>query len=68
MPRRPVVDQEEVIQAADKLAADAKPVTALALLEALGGGSLTTVYKHLAVWEARRPATPKSNGGSKFLR
>ncbi len=56
MARRAVVQQEEVFDAAEKLAADGKEVSALAVLSALGGGSLTTIYKHLSAWEASRPA------------
>lgn len=55
MARRPVVDREELFEAASRLESEGKPVTALALLEALGGGSLTTIYKYLAEWEASRP-------------
>ncbi|MBX9725294.1 MAG: DNA-binding protein [Candidatus Obscuribacterales bacterium] len=37
------------------MAAANKAVTALALIEALGGGSFRTIYKYLAEWEASRP-------------
>ncbi len=56
MARRPVVDREELFEAANRLAAEGREVTALTLLNALGGGSLTTIYKHLSAWEAQRPA------------
>jgi hypothetical protein len=57
MARRAVIDREELFKAADTLAADGKAVTALALVSKLGGGSLTTIYKYLADWEAERPKT-----------
>ena len=36
---------------------EGKPVTALTLLEELGGGSLRTIYKYLAEWEAKQAET-----------
>lgn len=56
MARRPVVDREEVFEAANRLAAEGREVTALTLLDSLGGGSLTTIYKYLNAWNAERPA------------
>lgn len=56
MARRAVVDREEVFEAANRMAAEGREVTALTLLNALGGGSLTTIYKHLNAWNAERPA------------
>lgn len=55
MARRAVVEQEEVFEAATRMSSEGKPVTALNLKDALGGGSLTTIYKYLAAWEANRP-------------
>jgi chromosome segregation ATPase len=55
MARRAVIEQEELFDAANKLAADGKQVTALNLRDALGGGSLTTIYKYLSAWESNRP-------------
>jgi len=52
--RRAAVDREELFQAANSMLQEGKPVTALALLEALGGGSLRTIYKYLAEWEAKQ--------------
>ena len=49
-----LVDRQELFQAAKDLAAEGKPVTALTLLEALGDGSLRTIYKYLAEWEAKQ--------------
>lgn len=60
MARRPGVTQEEVFVAAEQLAGDRKEVSALAVLDALGGGSLTTIYKHLNAWEASRPVAPSA--------
>lgn len=55
MARRPQLDREEVFEAANRLTLEGKKVTALALRDALGG-SLTTIYKYLAEWEAGRQA------------
>lgn len=57
MGRKALFTEDDVFQAADGLAAEGKEVTATALLTALGGGSLTTIYKHLAEWRASRPAS-----------
>lgn len=54
MTRRPVVNRDELFFMADKMAAEGKQVTALALLASLGGGSLTTIYKYLEEWESTR--------------
>lgn len=56
MARGPNIDQDELFEAANRLEADGKEVTAQALLTALGRGSYTTVYKHLDAWKASRPA------------
>lgn len=56
MGRKALYSEQEVFLAADALAGEGKEVTAMALLGALGGGSLTTIYKHLDVWRASRPA------------
>lgn len=59
MTRRPVVNRDELFAAANQLAAQGKKVTALAILAALGGGSLTTIYKHLEEWESlNKPLNP----------
>lgn len=57
MGRKALFTEEEVFHAADALVAEGKEVSASALLAALGGGSLTTIYKHLAEWRAKRPAS-----------
>lgn len=56
MARGPNIDQDELFEAANRLEAEGKEVTAQALLTALGRGSYTTVYKHLDAWKASRPA------------
>lgn len=56
MGRKAFFSQQEVFTAADALVADGKEVTANALLSKLGGGSLTTIYKHLAEWRTANPA------------
>lgn len=66
MARRPVVDREELFEAATRLEAEGKPVTALALLDALGGGSLTTIYKHLGEWESGRQTATSVSGNNEM--
>lgn len=61
MGRKALYSEEEVFQAADKLAGEGKEVSAMALLGALGGGSLTTIYKHLDAWRESRPAAGNSS-------
>lgn len=56
--RRPAVDPEEVFKVADDMVTAGRQVTALAILDALGGGSLRTIYKHLNEWEKRRKEAP----------
>jgi len=51
MGRKALHTQEEVFQAADALAANGKEVTPTTLRDALGGGSLTTIYKHIDAWQ-----------------
>ena len=58
MGRGPVIDQDELFETANRLEADGKEVTALALLNALGRGSLTTIYKHLESWKSAKPPKP----------
>ena len=64
MVRRAVIDREELFETANTMAAEGKDVTALALLNALGGGSLTTIYKYLSDWEAGRPKTAPATGAT----
>jgi chromosome segregation ATPase len=59
MGRKALHTREEVFAAADQLAAEGRDVTASALLASLGGGSLTTIYKHLEAWETSRKDTPR---------
>jgi len=51
---RALFSAEQVHEAADALSAEGKEATALALLSRLGGGSLTTIYKHLISWREAR--------------
>lgn len=51
-------NEQEVFEAADKLAATGQEVTPSLLREALGGGSLTTIYRHHAAWVAQRAQAP----------
>ncbi len=55
MARNIPIDRDEVIETANRLEAEGKEVTALAMLSALGRGSLTTIYKHLDAWRETKP-------------
>ncbi len=55
MARRQAIEPEELFETANRMKAEGKEVTAMALLDELGGGSLTTIYKHLETWQAARP-------------
>ena len=60
---KPLFTAEQIHEAADAIAAEGKEVTALVLLSRLGGGSLTTIYKHLIAWrEARQQSAVPTNG------
>lgn len=65
MVRRAVIDRQELFRAANAMADEGKDVTALALLDKLGGGSLTTIYKYLSEWEVERPATAPAEDQNK---
>jgi chromosome segregation ATPase len=54
--RRQAIDVDELFETANRLQSEGKEVTALTLLDALGGGSLRTIYKHLDTWKQNRPA------------
>ncbi len=54
MGRRGSITEEQVFEAADALVAQGREVTPTALLNALGSGSFTTIYKHLSEWEKSR--------------
>jgi chromosome segregation ATPase len=56
MARRRAIEADELFETANQLQAEGKEVTAVALLDALGGGSLRTIYKLLDEWQHRRPA------------
>ena len=56
MARRRAIEADELFETANRLQAEGKDVTAVALLDALGGGSLRTIYKLLEEWQQRRPA------------
>lgn len=56
MARRRAIEADELFETANRLQAEGKEVTATALLDALGGGSLRTIYKLLEAWQQRRPA------------
>ncbi|MBZ0291718.1 MAG: DNA-binding protein [Anaerolineae bacterium] len=55
MAKRVPINQDELFRVADRLQAEGKEVTALTLLAALGGGSLTTIYKYLDLWQEAQP-------------
>lgn len=56
MARRRAIEADELFETANRMKAEGKEVTAVGLLDALGGGSLRTIYKHLETWQATRPA------------
>lgn len=60
MARRRAIEADELFETADRLKAEGKDVTALSLLDALGGGSLRTIYKHLETWQQARPPEVKN--------
>ena len=60
MARRRAIEADELCETANRLKAEGKDVTAVALLDALGGGSLRTIYKHLEVWQQSRPVEVKT--------
>lgn len=55
MGRKAFFTKEEIFKAADTLVAEGKEVTATTLLDILGGGSYTTIYRHLKDWQQERP-------------
>ncbi|MGE3557248.1 MAG: DNA-binding protein [Candidatus Obscuribacterales bacterium] len=61
MARRPAIDRDEFFEAANRLQAEGKEVTASVMLDALGGGSLRTIYKYLGEWQQEQPHSPSSN-------
>ena len=56
MGRRGSITEAQVFEAADTLLAQGREVTPTALLNTLGSGSFTTIYKHLNAWERSRTA------------
>lgn len=54
MARRGAITEAQVFEAADTLVAQGREVTPTVLLSVLGSGSFTTIYKHMAAWEASR--------------
>ena len=56
MGRKSKFTQEEVFAAADAMAAEGQVISPAELLRRLGGGSFTTLYRHLEVWRATRDA------------
>jgi DNA repair exonuclease SbcCD ATPase subunit len=59
MGRKAMHTQEQVFNAADQLVAAGQEVTPSTLRAALGGGSLTTIYKHLEAWQGMHKEIPK---------
>lgn len=56
MGRKSFFTEQEIFEAADTLAAQGHEVSAQTLFKVMGGGSYTTVYKHLEAWRQSRPA------------
>lgn len=61
MAKRVAVSQQELFEVANRLYDEGKEVTAISLLKALGGGSLTTIYKYLEIWQKDRPVSGPAN-------
>ena len=61
MARRRAVEADEFFETANRLKAEGKDISATAMLDALGGGSLRTIYKHLETWQAQRPPAAKKD-------
>jgi len=64
MGRKSFFTEKQVFDAADTLAAQGKEVSAAALLKVLGGGSFTTIYKHLKPWQESRPTLARTAADS----
>ena len=60
MGRKSFFTEKQVFEAADTLTAQGKEVSASALLKVLGGGSFTTIYKHLKPWQESRPTLART--------
>ncbi|MCC7531192.1 MAG: DNA-binding protein [Candidatus Melainabacteria bacterium] len=60
MARNVGIERDEVFETANRLEAEGKEVTALAMLAALGRGSLTTIYKYLDAWKHAKPVKTPS--------
>lgn len=56
MGRKAFFTEQEIFEAADTLAAQGQEVSAQTLFKVMGGGSYTTIYKHLEAWRQSRPA------------
>jgi chromosome segregation ATPase len=59
MTRRRAIEADELFETANRMQAEGKEVTAIGLLDALGGGSLRTIYKHLESWQQMKPLEVK---------
>ena len=62
MAKRVPINQDQLFEVANRLQAEGKEVTALTLLAALGGGSLTTIYKYLELWRESQPVVRSNEG------
>jgi len=58
MGRTAIHTQEQVFEAADRLAANGQEVSANALRDVLGRGSYSTFVKHIEAWQTQRKAVP----------
>ena len=58
MARAPTNTAAEVFAAAERLAAKGEEVTPTALREALGGGSFSTLIRHITAWKQARQVAP----------
>ena len=62
--RRAIVDRDEFFEVADRLTSEGKEIAALSMLNALGGGSFTTIYRYLSDWLASQPKASADNKGA----
>lgn len=61
MARRPALERDEVFDACNRLQAEGREVSATALLDTLGGGSLRTIYRYLEDWRKEQPKESGNN-------
>lgn len=61
------VTKEQIWSAADAIAADGKRPTFIAIREAIGGGSYSTIQPAMTEWRARQSVAPRREPAPPFL-